>query len=237
MLLDLIYLMGLLEEEGWLGAHPPPRRKYSEEILKEDEKPSCPDEGISKDGRWLSEDERKKAKDQKIETEQFPSASLPHNTSKTSHLQESTCLTQPPQTSQSSKSDALALEMRAVRVSYLLTGGLKTLTVIFTCDKLSDLLLVPKPDPPLPSTSPLSSPTPDQVKASGKQWDENAELRSVLQYVVQSMVKWAVRPCPIKQTVTLADLERAQVMIYKGALNRLQDDKERKGIKITFNTL
>ncbi|XP_013861909.1 probable E3 ubiquitin-protein ligase HERC1 isoform X4 [Austrofundulus limnaeus] len=229
VLLDLIYLMGLLEEEeGWLGAHPPPRRKYSEEILKEDEKPSCPDEGVPEDGRRLSEDERKKAKDQKVETDQFPSASSPHNTSKTAHPQEPTGLTQPPQASQPSKTDFLALEMRAVRVSYLLTGGLKTLTVIFTCEKLSDLLLVPKPDPPCPSTSPLSSPTPDQVKASSKQWDENAELRSVLQYVVQSMVKWAVRPCPIKQTVTLADLERAQVMIYKGALNRLQDGKERK---------
>ncbi|XP_037548156.1 probable E3 ubiquitin-protein ligase HERC1 [Nematolebias whitei] len=228
VLLDLIYLMGLLEEEGLLGAHPPPRRKYSEEILKEDEKQSCLDEDVSDDGRCLSEDERKKVKDQKVDTDQFASASSPPNTPKTSDPQESTCLTQLPQTSQTSKMDALSLEMRAVRVSYLLTGGLKTLTVIFTCEKLSDLLLVPKNDPPVPSTSPLSSLTPDQVKADCKQWDENAELRSVLQYVVQSMVKWAVRPCPIKQTVTLADLERAQVMIYKGALNRLQEDKERK---------
>ncbi|KAM7392705.1 hypothetical protein PAMA_007702 [Pampus argenteus] len=42
------------------------------------------------------------------------------------------------------------------------------------------------------------------------------------------MVKWAVRPCPIKQSVSLSDLERAQVMIYKGALSRLQEDKECK---------
>ncbi|TMS08574.1 putative E3 ubiquitin-protein ligase HERC1 [Larimichthys crocea] len=76
--------------------------------------------------------------------------------------------------------------------------------------------------------TPLSSPNPDQPKASSKQWDESAELRSVLQYVVQSMVKWAVRPCPIKQSVSLADLERAQVMIYKGAISRLQEDKEHK---------
>lgn len=229
--------MGLLEEEGLLGTHPPPRRKYSEDILKEDEKQSCLDEDVSDDGRWLSEDERKKLKAQKVETDQFASASSPPNTPKTADPQESNCLTQLPQTSQTSKMDALSLEMRAVRVSYLLTGGLKTLTVVFTCEKLSDLLLVPKNDPPVPSTSPLSSLTPDQVKADRKQWDENAELRSVLQYVVQSMVKWAVRPCPIKQTVTLADLERAQVMIYKGALNRLQEDKERKGIKIMFYIL
>uniref|UniRef100_A0A1A7W928 HECT-type E3 ubiquitin transferase n=1 Tax=Iconisemion striatum TaxID=60296 RepID=A0A1A7W928_9TELE len=228
VLLDLICLLGLLEEEGWMGAHPPPRRKYSEEILKEDEKPCCQVEDVSDGGKQLSEDERKMVKEQKFENDSFLSASSPNNTPKTADAQELTCLTQPPQTSQPSKVEAFAVVLRAVRVSYLLTGGLKTLTVIFTCEKLSDLLIVPKPDPSTVSMSPLSSPSSDQAKAYSKQWDENAELRSVLQYVVQSMVKWAVRPCPIKQTVSLADLERAQVMIYKGALNRLQEDKERR---------
>lgn len=194
VLLDLIYLMGLLEEQGWLGAHPASKRKYSEEN-----------------------------KESEMETDPFPSPSSTKDATKNVDHQEH------PQTS---KMEAFAHELRAVRVSYLLIGALKSLTVIFSCEKLSDLLLVPKHDPPNSSTSPISSPNPDQAKASSKQWDESAELRSVLQYVVQSMVKWAVRPCPIKQSVSLVDLERAQVMIYKGALSRLQEDKEHKGIKI-----
>uniref|UniRef100_A0A1A8FK92 HECT-type E3 ubiquitin transferase n=1 Tax=Nothobranchius korthausae TaxID=1143690 RepID=A0A1A8FK92_9TELE len=228
VLLDLICLLGLLEEEGWMGAHPPPKRKYSEETVKEDDKQCCQDEDVSDDGKRLSKDEIKAVKEQKSENDSFLSASSSNNTPKIADRQELTCLTQPPQTSQPSKVEAFAVVLRAVRVSYLLTGGLKTLTVIFTCEKLSDLLILPKPDPSTISSSPLSSPSPDQAKTYSKQWDENAELRSVLQYVVQSMVKWAVRPCPIKQTVSLADLERAQVMIYKGALNRLQEDKEHR---------
>uniref|UniRef100_UPI0037E82BA5 probable E3 ubiquitin-protein ligase HERC1 n=1 Tax=Semicossyphus pulcher TaxID=241346 RepID=UPI0037E82BA5 len=219
VLLDLIYLMGLLEEQGWLGANPAPKRKYSEENMKESEMQCRLEEEKSED------DERKKFKEQKAETDPFPSPTSNKDGTKVADHQESTC---PPQTSQTSKLDAFALELRAVKVSYLLIGALKTLTVIFSCEKLSDLLLVPKHEPPNPTTSPLPSPNPDQAKSSSKQWDESAELRSVLQYVVQSMVKWAVRPCPIKQSVSLADLERAQVMIYKGAINRLQEDREHK---------
>ncbi|XP_014842886.1 PREDICTED: probable E3 ubiquitin-protein ligase HERC1 isoform X1 [Poecilia mexicana] len=220
VLLDLIYLMRLLEEEGWQGPYLPPRRKYSEEVLKEEEKRGSLDEDFSDGGRWLTEHERKKFKEQNAETDPPPA--------KPADPEESPGSAQPIPTSQTLKMDAFALEMRAVRVSYLLIGGLKCLTVFFTCEKLSDLLLVSKQEPPNSPVIPQHSPVPDQAKAKSKQWDEHAELRSVLQYVVQSMVKWAVRPCPIKQTVSLADLERAQVMIYKGALSRLQEDKERK---------
>ncbi|XP_047185393.1 probable E3 ubiquitin-protein ligase HERC1 isoform X3 [Scophthalmus maximus] len=225
VLLDLIYLMGLLEEQGWLGAYPAPKRKYSEENT---ETQSSLDEDISEESRWLTEDQRKKFKNQKVETEQFVSLSLNKEAARIAEHQESTFPPLPQQTPQTSQIDAFALELRAIRVSYLLTGALKSLNVIFSCEKLEDMLLVPKHDPSNSSVSPLSSLNPDQAKASCKQWDESAELRSVLQYVVQSMVKWAVRPCPIKQSVSLTDLERAQVMIYKGALHRLQEDKERK---------
>lgn len=226
MLLDLIYLMGLLEEQGWVGDHPTSKRKYSEENMKEGEAQSCLEEDMSNDMRWLMEDDRTKLKDLKTETDPFTSPSLTKDV--ITDNQELTCFSQPPQTSQTS--NTFALELRAIRVSCLLTGALKSLSVIFSYEKLSDLLLVPKHNPPNSSVSPLSSPKPDQTKTNSKQWDESAELRSVLQYVVQSMVKWAVRPCPIKQSVSLADLERAQVMIYKGALNKLQEDKERKGM-------
>lgn len=208
-----------------MGNHPTSRRIYSEENMKEGEAQSYLDEDMPSDIRWLAEDERTKRKDLKTETDPFMSPSATKDSTKITDNQELTGLPQAPQTS-----NTFVLELRAVRVSYLLIGALKSLSVIFSCDKLSDLLLVPKQNPPNSSVSPLSSPMPDQAKGNSKQWDESAELRSVLQYVVQSMVKWAVRPCPIKQSVSLADLERAQVMIYKGALNKLQEDKERKGI-------
>ncbi|KAL6096756.1 uncharacterized protein ACO6RY_06004 [Pungitius sinensis] len=201
VLLDLIYLMGLLEEQGWQGTYPVSKRKYVEENTRESEV---------------------------VETDPSASSSSTKDATKIVDHQELTCLPRTPQNPHTSKVDAFAHELRAVRVSYLLIGALKSLTVIFSCDKLSNLLLVPKNEPSNSTMSPLSSPNPDQVKASSNQWDESAELRSVLQYVVQSMVKWAVRPCPIKQSVSLVDLERAQVMIYKGALSRLQEDKEHK---------
>lgn len=229
VLLDLIYLMGLLEEQGWLGSHAAPKRKPSEGNMKESETQHCQDEDMSTDVRWQAEDERKNFKEQKIDLD-FLSHS--QDAAKIGDHQEMSYQLQP---SQTSKLEAFALELRAVRVSYLLIGALKSLTVIFSCEKLSDLLQVPKHDPPVSLTSPLSSPNPEQAKARGKQWDESAELRSVLQYVVQSMVKWAVRPCPIKQSVSLADLERAQIMIYKGATSRLQGDKEHKGLSVICN--
>lgn len=225
MLLDLIYLMGLLEEQGWLDSHVAPKRKPQEGSMKESEQQQqqhIQDEDMSADIRWQMEDEMMNCKEPKIDAD---SQSQPQET-KIGDQQETNHLFQAPQTS---KLDAFALELRAVRVSYLLIGALKSLTVIFSCEKLSDLLQVPKHDPPVSLSSPPTSPNPEQARARGKQWDESAELRSVLQYVVQSMVKWAVRPCPIKQSVSLADLERAQIMIYKGAASRLQE-KEQKGL-------
>lgn len=169
-------------------------------------------------------------KEKSTETNSSPSST--RDPRKTVDHQELTCPTQPPQTPHSSKLDAFALELRTVRVSYLLIGALKSLTHIFSCENPADLLQVPKHDPSDTSVTPLSSPNSEQANSRSRQWDERAELRSVLQYMVQSMVKWAVRPCPIKQSVSLADLERAQVMIYKGAISKLQEDKEHKGIYI-----
>lgn len=228
VLLDLIYLMGLLEEQGWLDSHTAPKRKPPEVSVKESEPQQhqhCEDEDMSADIRWQTEDEKMNCKEHPIDVD-FQSQS---QEAKIGDHQESSYTFQAPQTS---KLDAFALELRAVRVSYLLIGALKSLTVIFSCEKLSDLLQVPKHEPPVSLSSSPTSPNPEQAKARGKQWDESAELRSVLQYVVQSMVKWAVRPCPIKQSVSLADLERAQIMIYRGAASRLQEGKEHKGLLV-----
>ncbi|XP_026052426.1 probable E3 ubiquitin-protein ligase HERC1 isoform X3 [Carassius auratus] len=129
----------------------------------------------------------------------------------------------PPLLAPQPRVDFFALELRAVRISYLLLGALKSLAVILSCGKFTDLLLVPRSDAGVS----VSSPDPARASAGA---EENAELRSVLQFVVRSMVKWAVRSCPIKQAMALSDLERAQIIIFKGALNRLHEDgsKEHK---------
>lgn len=217
VLLDLIYLMGLLEEQGWVATHQDHKIKCSQEKMKESDMHRCPDE----DG-----------KEKSTETNSFSSPSSTRDPRKIIDHPELTCPTQPPQMPHSSKLDAFALELRTVRVSYLLIGALKSLTHIFSCENPADLLQVPKHDPTDTSATPLSSPNSEQTNSRSREWDESAELRSVLQYVVQSMVKWAVRPCPIKQSVSLADLERAQIMIYKGAISKLQEDKEHKGMCI-----
>uniref|UniRef100_UPI003AAEB7BA probable E3 ubiquitin-protein ligase HERC1 n=1 Tax=Centroberyx gerrardi TaxID=166262 RepID=UPI003AAEB7BA len=240
VLLDLIYLMGLLEEQerqGAWGLRPPPKKKCSEETMPRSELERCLDEDIacvmSDEDRGLTEDERTEFKEERIERDPFSSQSSPKDAMRIFEHQELISsplpyLPQTPQTPQTPKPDAFALELRAIRVSYLLLGALKSLAAILSSGKFSDLLLVPKYDPPTCLMSPSPSPNPDQAKATSKPGDESAELKSVLQYVVRSMVKWAVRPCPIKQSVSLADLERAQVMIYKGALSRLQEDKGAK---------
>ncbi|XP_029920656.1 probable E3 ubiquitin-protein ligase HERC1 isoform X2 [Myripristis murdjan] len=235
VLLDLIYLMRLLEEQEWHGAqgqHLPLKKKYSEENLPCSEFECCLDEHVAcevSDDRGLTKDERTEFKEESVERD----PSSPKDAVKMLEHRELTSspLTYLPPTAQIPqilKPDVFALELRAVRVSYLLLGALKSLAAILSCGKFSDLLLVPKHDPTTSLLSPSSSPNPDQPKAGRRPADESAELRPVLQYVVRSMVKWAVRPCPIKQSVSLADLERAQVMIYKGVLSKLQEDKGAK---------
>uniref|UniRef100_A0A8C7IFA5 HECT-type E3 ubiquitin transferase n=1 Tax=Oncorhynchus kisutch TaxID=8019 RepID=A0A8C7IFA5_ONCKI len=202
VLLDLIFLTGLLEEqeearergggreeregERERNSHPSPTRALSE---------SCddPEEGSTSSSCPPTP------------TPTLPTPS-PHQTK--------------PQP------DVFSLELRAVRVSYLLLGALKSLAVILSCGKFTDLLLVPKHQDPSTHNSVVEF-----------QYFHDGVPRSVLQFMVRSMVKWAVRPCPIKQSVSLSDLERAQVLIFKGTLNTLQEDKgtkDRKGTKYCY---
>lgn len=212
--LDLIHLMGVLEEHGWLGSVPATPKKFSES-----ETQCCLDDESAEDDVWQTDEQKE---EQQFESDPFPSPNT-DAIKKTEDHQDWMSH------SQLSKTDALSLEIRAVKVSYLLTGALKSLNVMFSCEKLSDLLLVAKNESSVPNL--------DQSKILNKQWDENAELCSVMQYVVHSMVKWAVRPCPIKQRVSLTDLERAQIMIYKGALNSQSDHNKDSGHTMTSHPI
>ncbi|XP_053543730.1 probable E3 ubiquitin-protein ligase HERC1 isoform X7 [Ictalurus punctatus] len=199
---DLILLTGVLEE-----AEPKSRTRARTHSRKQ----------IGSEGGTRSELEKK------LDEDITRVIMLEENDTESDEFQESIKVPKPPGEAQEGaaftaqqKADAFALELRAIRVSYLLLGALKSLAVILNCGKFTDLLLVPKAEPSGGAGGPEQS---------------SVELRSVLQFLVRSMVKWAVRPCPIKQHVTMSDLERAQIMIFKGALCRLQEDgdKENKG--------
>uniref|UniRef100_A0A6Q2WPS0 HECT-type E3 ubiquitin transferase n=1 Tax=Esox lucius TaxID=8010 RepID=A0A6Q2WPS0_ESOLU len=192
VLLDLIFLTGLLEEQEesrWYGA----AGKGTGRIRKR----------CSSEGRSFPRSELERRLDEDI-----------------TRVMMDNDIEEAPQTPSSQQTkpqpDIFSLELRAVRVSYLLLGALKSLAVILSCGKFTDMLLVPKHQ--------------DLISIV-------VILRSVLQFVMRSMVKWAVRPCPIKQSVSLTDLERAQIMIFKGALNRLQDKgpTDRKGTVVFLN--
>ncbi|XP_073791889.1 probable E3 ubiquitin-protein ligase HERC1 isoform X5 [Danio rerio] len=220
VLFDLILMTGILEEQeppstssgmqrNRISSEGGPRneleRRLDEDIARiimDEESMSCP-----------VDEDRNKVEDRRDENQEDTFRPLIKST-------ESTCA---PILAPQPRADFFALELRAVRISYLLLGALKSLAVILSCGKFTDLLLVPKSD----AVVNVTSPDPARTSAVG---EENAELRSVLQFVVRSMVKWAVRPCPIKQAMALSDLERAQIIIFKGALSRLQEDgsKEHK---------
>ncbi|KAI7789321.1 putative E3 ubiquitin-protein ligase HERC1, partial [Triplophysa rosa] len=221
VLFDLILMTGILEEQepppGMSGTSGLPRNRISSEGGPRSELERRLDEDIARimmdeDGMACSVDGERK--------EDTPDDAFRSLKQSNEECGGAPC---PPILALQPRADFFALELRAIRISYLLLGALKSLAVILSCGKFSDLLLVPKSE----AGANITSPDPARTSADG---EENAELRSVLQFVVRSMVKWAVRPCPIKQAVALSDLERAQIIIFKGALSRLQEDgnKEHK---------
>lgn len=68
---------------------------------------------------------------------------------------------------------------------------------------------------------------------------EEAEMRAALQFLMRHMVKRAVMRSPIKRALGLADLERAQAVIYKLVVNGLLEEpgggKSKLGEARTFH--
>ncbi|XP_065100040.1 probable E3 ubiquitin-protein ligase HERC1 isoform X2 [Paramisgurnus dabryanus] len=209
VLFDLILMTGILEEQ-----EPPsglPRNRISSEGGPRSELERRLDEDIARimmdeDGMACPVDGEKKEENQ---DEAFGSLKQSNE-----NCGGAPC---PPILALQPRADFFALELRAIRISYLLLGALKSLAVILNCGKFSDLRPIPKSE----AGGSVTRPEPARTSAGE---EENGELRSVLQFVVRSMVKWAVRPCPIKQAVALSDLERAQIIVFKGALSRLHGD-------------
>ncbi|TKC41747.1 hypothetical protein EI555_009283, partial [Monodon monoceros] len=112
--------------------------------------------------------------------------------------------------------DIAQSEIRAVQLSYLYLGAMKSLSALLGCSKYAELLLIPKV---------LAENGHNSDCASSPVVHEDVEMRAALQFLMRHMVKRAVMRSPIKRALGLADLERAQAMIYKLVVHGLLEDQ------------
>ncbi|XP_075939248.1 putative E3 ubiquitin-protein ligase HERC1 [Anarhichas minor] len=118
-------------------------------------------------------------------------------------------------------------EIHAVQLSYLYLGAMKTLSTLLSCSKYAELLLIPKVIPeaaPSGHNADLNAGTGGSTAATSPVCQEEVEMRAALQFLMRHMVKRAVMRSPIKRALGLADLERAQAMIYKLVVNGLLEE-------------
>lgn len=121
--------------------------------------------------------------------------------------------------------DIAQTETRAVQLSYLYLGAMKSLSALLGCSKYAELLLIPKV---------LAENGHNSDCASSPVVQEDVDLRAALQLLMRHMVKRAVMRSPIKRALGLADLERAQAMIYKLVVHGLLEDQFGGKIKPEF---
>ncbi|XP_013768752.1 probable E3 ubiquitin-protein ligase HERC1 [Pundamilia nyererei] len=118
-------------------------------------------------------------------------------------------------------------EIHAVQLSYLYLGAMKTLSALLSCSKYAELLLIPKVLPeatPSGHNADLNTCTSGNPAATSPVYQDEVEMRAALQFLMRHMVKRAVMRSPIKRALGLADLERAQAMIYKLVVNGLLEE-------------
>ncbi|KAM3626014.1 uncharacterized protein V6R79_021387 [Siganus canaliculatus] len=135
-----------------------------------------------------------------------------------------------------SPSLATQSEVHAVQLSYLYLGAMKMLSTLLSCSKYAELLLIPKVLQDAASNghnADVSASTCGSSATTPSVCKEEVEMRAALQFLMRHMVKRAVMRSPIKRALGLADLERAQTMIYKlvvtGLLEELSGGKTKPG--------
>ncbi|KAM9825931.1 probable E3 ubiquitin-protein ligase HERC1 isoform X4 [Syngnathus typhle] len=128
-------------------------------------------------------------------------------------------------------------EIHAVQLSYLYLGAMKTLSVLLSCSKYAELLLIPKVLPESTGhNADVNANSSASTTATSPICQEEVEMRAALQFLMRHMVKRAVLRSPIKRALGLSDLERAQAMIYKLVVNGLLEEsngaKAKPGVRI-----
>ncbi|XP_053720543.1 probable E3 ubiquitin-protein ligase HERC1 isoform X1 [Synchiropus splendidus] len=115
-------------------------------------------------------------------------------------------------------------EIHAVQLSYLYLGAMKTLSVLLSCSKYAELLLIPKAQPDTNGSGHNADLNISANSTSPPVCPEEAEMRAALQFLMRHMVKRAVMRSPIKRALGLVDLERAQSIIYKLVVTGLLEE-------------
>ncbi|XP_057693786.1 probable E3 ubiquitin-protein ligase HERC1 isoform X7 [Corythoichthys intestinalis] len=128
-------------------------------------------------------------------------------------------------------------EIHAVQLSYLYLGAMKTLSVLLSCSKYAELLLIPKVLPESTGhNADVNASASTNTTAASPLCQEEVEMRAALQFLMRHMVKRAVLRSPIQRALGLSDLERAQAMIYKLVVNGLLEEstgtKAKPGVRI-----
>ncbi|XP_066448386.1 probable E3 ubiquitin-protein ligase HERC1 isoform X1 [Eleutherodactylus coqui] len=207
-LLDLTYLTGIHEDPGKSGAkrHEKKHRHESEEKGDPEQKADCEPADRATEEKTISN-----------------MASKSENESITL-LSETAAIDQHHSVDGKRKShdhisrshDVAQSEIRAVQLSYINLGAMKSLGALLSCSKYAELLLIPKV---------LAENGHNSDCASSPVVHEDVEMRAALQFLMRHMVKRAVMRSPIKRALGLADLERAQSMIYKLVVHGLLEEQ------------
>ncbi|XP_055971788.1 probable E3 ubiquitin-protein ligase HERC1 [Sorex fumeus] len=217
MLLDLTYLTGIHEDAGKQGAKRHERKQRPESEERTEPEPRSEGEpGLDARAACAPEDTRgpgaSGSRASESEAAQFPADPAPPGPE---------ALHQPDGKRKGHEHAARAhdgaqAETRAVQLSYLYLGAMKALSALLGCSKYAELLLIPRV---------LAESGHNADCAGSPVVPEDAELRAALQLLMRHMVRRAVTRSPLKRALGLADLERAQAVIYQLAVHGLLEDQ------------
>lgn len=208
-LLDLTYLTGIHEDPGKSGAkrHEKKHRHESEEKGDPEPKGECESADRATEEKIISNIASKSENDALTLLGETPAIDQQHHSvdgkrKSHDHISRS--------------HDVAQSEIRAVQLSYINLGAMKSLGTLLSCSKYAELLLIPKV---------LAENGHNSDCASSPVVHEDVEMRAALQFLMRHMVKRAVMRSPIKRALGLADLERAQAMIYKLVVHGLLEEQ------------
>ncbi|KAG8576379.1 hypothetical protein GDO81_009838 [Engystomops pustulosus] len=208
-LLDLTYLTGIHEDPSKSGAkrHEKKHRHESEEKADPEQKADCESTERVTEDKIIGNIASKSENESITLLGEAPAADQQHHSvdgkrKSHDHISRS--------------HDVAQSEIRAVQLSYINLGAMKSLGALLSCSKYAELLLIPKV---------LAENGHNSDCASSPVVHEDVEMRAALQFLMRHMVKRAVMRSPIKRALGLADLERAQAMIYKLVVHGLLEEQ------------
>uniref|UniRef100_A0A7N9DEE4 HECT-type E3 ubiquitin transferase n=1 Tax=Macaca fascicularis TaxID=9541 RepID=A0A7N9DEE4_MACFA len=217
VLLDLTYLTGIHEDMGKQSTkrHEKKHRHESEEKGDVEQKPESESTLDMRTG-LTSDDVKSQGTTSSKSENEIASFSLDPTLPSVESQHQITEGKRKNHEHMSKNHDVAQSEIRAVQLSYLYLGAMKSLSALLGCSKYAELLLIPKV---------LAENGHNSDCASSPVVHEDVEMRAALQFLMRHMVKRAVMRSPIKRALGLADLERAQAMIYKLVVHGLLEDQ------------